>query len=90
MKKFKEILSLCKCSVMITVNDHRDFYETVEENLKEKMDEIDEDVFKVMVETDTIVKIQAYPRSPTGFYSVYHYDVDKAVDLMLEILTTKK
>ena len=39
-----------------------------------------------MIETDTIVNIQFYPKTPVGSYSVYHYDLDMALDLALECL----
>jgi hypothetical protein len=37
-----------------------------------------------MVKRDIVVKVQAYPNGATGFFSVYHYDIDKAVDIVLE------
>lgn len=87
MEKFKELVSKCKCSVEICVNDHRDVYETVEgyiDNHDKK--EIEEEVFNEMIKTDTIVRLQFYPKTPIESYVVYHYDIDKAVDKALEIM----
>lgn len=87
MEKFKELMSKCKCSVSLSVNEHRDFYQSVSEHLKDCFlddDEISEDVLNRMIETDTIVKIYCYPDTPIGSYRVYHHDIDMAMDLMLE------
>ena len=85
MEKFKELVSLCKASVEISVNDHKDYYESVEQNINEKEREnIKKDVFDEMVKRNTIVKVQAYPHTPIGCYVVYHYDIDMAVDITLD------
>jgi hypothetical protein len=84
MKKFKELVSLCRASVEISVNDHKDYYESVEQHIgEEDREDIEKEVFEEMVKRDTVVRIQAYPRNPIGFFVVYHYDIDKAVDIAL-------
>lgn len=30
--------------------------------------------------------IPCYPRNSVGFYSIYHYDIDLAIDEMIEII----
>ena len=85
MEKFKELVSLCKASVEISVNDHKDYYESIEQHINEKEREnIKKDVFDEMVKRNTIVKVQAYPHTPIGCYVVYHYDIDMAVDITLD------
>lgn len=86
MEKFKELVSLCKASVEISVNEHKDNYQTVEQHIDEDYyrEDIDKDVFEEMVKRDIVVKVQAYPRTPIGFFVVYHYDIDKAVDIALD------
>jgi len=80
MEKFKELVLLCKASVEISVNSHKDYYETVEQHIKEKEREnIGKEVFEEMVKRDIVVRVQAYPDTPIGFFVVYHYDIDKAV-----------
>ena len=87
MEKFKELISLCKASVSITVNSHKDYYETVEQYIKEEdKEDIEADVFAEMIRLDTVVCIQAYPHTPIGFYSIYHYDLETAIDLMFEAI----
>ncbi len=85
MEKFKELVSLCKASVEISVNDHNDYYESVEQHINEEdREDIDKEVFEEMVKRDIVVKVQAYPHTPIGFFVVYHYDIDKAVDIALD------
>ena len=87
MEKFKQLVSLCKSSVEISVNDHKDVYESVEQYIDEvDRKDIDIDVFSEMVKRNTIVRVQAYPYSPNDFFIVYHYDIDKAVEILLSKL----
>jgi len=89
--KFKQLLDRCKCGVHITVNSHRDYYQSAAESLEEIScmecpPSIDEDIKKIMIETNTIVNIHFYPDTPIGFYSIYHYDFDAALDQALACL----
>lgn len=38
-----------------------------------------------MIETNTIVEIQWYPDTPVGFYSLFHYDFNLAVEEALKM-----
>lgn len=92
MDKLKELLSRCKCGVHLTVNQHRDYYDTPENALedagagREDGLEIPEDVRKAMIETNTIIHLQFYPNTPVGFYEVWHHDLDAALDEALACL----
>jgi hypothetical protein len=84
MEKLKELVSKCKASVEITINDHKDVYESVHDFIpNEEREGISDDTFAKMVELDTIVRVQFYPSTPIGFYVIYHYDIDMAMDLAL-------
>jgi hypothetical protein len=69
---------------MIHSNPHKDFYQSVEVFLEDSKDNIDPDVYKTMVETDTIYWVQAYPITPVGFFVDYHHDLDTAISNVLE------
>lgn len=93
MDKLKELMSRCKCGVFLYVNEHRDYYQSAEKSLEEIMGyecppEIDPEVRKVMIETDTIIKIQFYPDTPIGSYDIYHHDLDAALDEALDCFNT--
>lgn len=95
MSKLQQILDKCKCGVFLTVNRHRDYYETAEETLLQMQGyecppRIDNDVREIMEKTNTIIELQFYPNTPIGSYSIYHYNLEKILDQALEILTTNK
>lgn len=39
-----------------------------------------------MKDFDTIIEIHFYPDTPVGFYKIFHYDLDMAIDEALLIL----
>lgn len=91
MSKIKELMSLCKASVTITINYHKDFYQSVGDYLGDGKNPFDTCRFNgakmsKMEELDTIVYIQAYPSTPVGYYELYHYDIDLAIEEMIDII----
>ena len=85
MEKFKELVSLCKGSIKISVNGNKDYYESIDEYINEKdIEHIDKDIFKEMIKRNIVVKIQVYPHTPIGFFLIYHYDIDEAVNIALQ------
>ena len=91
MNKLKELLARCKCGVFLTVNEHRDYYNTAAEALDEAKGrecppEIEPSVEARMIETNTIVCLQFYPDTPIGSYQIWHYDIDAALDEALACL----
>lgn len=89
MKNLKHLLSLCKGEVMISVNPHKSYYETVEEylnDLRNNNDATPEDIAE-MIRLDTLVEITAYPNTPVGSFSIYHYDIDKGINEMISLIT---
>ena len=83
MSKLAELITRCKCSVSVEVNQHRAYYQVAEFYLAERdvksPEDVAADVFAKMVETDTVVEVQFYPSTPIGFYRIWHYDVDAAL-----------
>lgn len=94
MDKLKALLDGCKCGVTIEVNVHRDHYDSVEKEIEEineildmaKDDPLPKEVAEGMIRTGNVIKLHFYPDTPIGFYCVYHYDIDKALDEALECL----
>ncbi len=90
MEKLKELISSCKSEIEISINHHKGSYSTVDKWISEEdQQDIDPDVFLEMIRRDTIIRIQFYPDSPVGFYVVYHYDIDKALELALQDINEK-
>ena len=97
MERFKNLVSSCKCSVSISVNKHRDYYETAAQHFDnlhsmspDLIKDIDKNTMDKMVEYNTIVNISFYPDTPVGFYAVYHYDLDLALDIAVKIIEDNK
>lgn len=89
MEKLKEILELCKCEVTIDINSHRNDYLTAQEfiqNLEILEINIEDYDRVIMIASNTIIRIQAYPETPIGSYTVYHWDLETALNKMIELL----
>jgi len=91
MEKLQKLLDRCKCGVHLTVNQHRDYYQTAEEALKEKdcyecPPKIEPEVRQAMIDKNIIIDLQFYPDTPIGSYSIYHYDLEAALDEALDCL----
>ena len=88
MTKLMQLLGRCKCGVYLTVNEHRDYYQSAELTLEEAEErecppEIAPDVRAQMIKSDTIVRLQFYPDTPIGSYEIWHHDIDAALDRAL-------
>ncbi len=95
MDKFKELLAKCKCGVFVSVNEHRDYYKSVEDQLEERkrrecQPEYTDEVRDAMIESDTIVEITFFPDTPIGSYQIIHHDLDKALDMALASIATDR
>lgn len=88
MNRLKEITNLCNGSVTVKMNPHKDECMIVEQYFEnERNRPNDEKIFK-MVELDSIVHVQANSSYPIVSHSVYHYDIELAIDEMFEIIKT--
>lgn len=80
-----EIVATCACHVSVNVNQHRNYYESVEEYFIDGREgKIEPSVLAEMVSRNTIVEVQAYPKTPVGFIYVAHYDLLTALRKVLE------
>jgi hypothetical protein len=81
-----QLISRCKCGVYLTVNQHRDYYQSASERLKELKEqrevweELEPEIEAKMIETNTIIELHFYPRTPIGSFSIFHYDLQAALD----------
>lgn len=88
--KLQQLVELCKCGVYVSVNQHRDYYETAEQYLNNdlcegRMDDLTPEMRARMVATNTIVEVQFYPRTPIGFHLVLDVGLSDAIDRALVI-----
>lgn len=91
MNDFEKIVSLCKSSVHLTVNDHLSVYKTVEDYLldcfSQEIPYIKESgMFDKMVNNNTIWLLQFYPLTPIGFDFSWGTSFKEVCDGALQIL----
>lgn len=67
---FEELVARCKASVTLTVNGHRDMYETPEEFIRDASDVAPETLERFKAGAD-VYELQFYPHTPVGFYRVW-------------------
>ena len=85
MSKLNELVARCKCGVHISVNEHKNYYQTAAEYLVDSIRDNDEynsmlDEIREMESRDSIIEIQFYQHTPIGFIKVWHYDLEMALD----------
>ena len=94
MNNLEKLLSLCKCGVSIDVNSYRDAYESVSDwitNTEIQLEEpIEIDIKNGMNETQNIIEIHCYPFTPISSITIYHYDIDIAIEQMIDAITEWK
>lgn len=89
IEKLNALIKMCKGSISIDINPHRDNYDSIQEYLLRC--EIDEDpeykfslnnpdLYLQILEKNQLIDISAYPNAPVGFYTFYHYDFEQAID----------
>ena len=84
----KRILDLKPLSFYLNYNEHRDYYESIEEcHEKDKEGFVDWDE---CVKTNTVFELHVYPRTPISFYRVYASTLEKAIAKMVSILTSQE
>jgi hypothetical protein len=90
-EKIKWLFDRCKASVSISQNNHRDYYQSIPDYLEDQIPNgaSDKSVLEEMVKRDTLVCVHAYPDTPVGFYSEYHYDLELALDLIISYIKNK-
>lgn len=91
MDALKTLLARCKCGVFLTVNEHRNYYDTAKQKLAELDDmecppQISDEVRAGILSTGTVIELQFYPDTPIGSYHIVHHDIDEALRLALECL----
>lgn len=88
MNKLQELISLCKYEVQIYVNRYKYSYQTILQGIEDVERDAEEpltsDIKKGMIETENIVNIDCYPFTPISSLSIYHYDINAAIDEAIE------
>lgn len=63
----------------ITINRHKDLFKSVKDYLQWEIqfeyEDLKQEVLDKMIELDTVIEVQIYPKNSVGFYVCYHYDL---------------
>jgi hypothetical protein len=91
MDLLAKLMERCKCGVHLAINEHRNHYWTVQQQLDwfDRLGcppEISEEVRTGILKGNTIINLIFYPDTPIGSYQIVHYDLDKALEFALEHL----
>lgn len=77
MQRLIDLAGMCKGSVNVNINPHRDRYQDVTEYLYHE--DISEDIRRECILRDTVVQIDFYPTTPLRELEVViHYDLEAA------------
>lgn len=79
--------------IHITVNGHRGYYETVEQDLQRDEDLFDPEDSAIKAECirrNELTVVQVYPDTPIGFYRVGHYDLAEAVGVAYDCVQIER
>ena len=91
MEKLNYLFAACKGGVFIEYNEHKLYNETVEQFLtgQGEKEYIEDEIWQMMLDLDTIIGIEFYSPAREESYSIYHYDLNHALDHCLEILANQ-
>lgn len=68
-------------NLYIEYNEHKTSYETVKEYIEERGIEDEEIIDKEeCIKKDILYSLQVYPKTPIGFYKIYSYNLEKAIN----------
>jgi len=94
INKLQQIQQKCKCSINLSINDYRNYYQSIRKGIDEinRMledwgdDLLSEEMINKMIEHEMIVELCFYPDTPVGSYNIFHYDIEQALEEALRIL----
>jgi len=73
-----------KCGLFLTHNEHRDYYQKLEEYMEERSDllkEMTEEDRAECIRTDSLWTLQWYPDTPVGFCHVAGPTLERVLEL---------
>lgn len=97
MEKLERIVAYCKASVTVTANDHTTSYQTVRKYMADDtcgstileracLSDEQGDIVQRCVDAGTVWEVQAYDRTPIGFFITIGSTLDEACSVMLVAL----
>jgi hypothetical protein len=87
---FFKVVNQCKAGFHLEINQHKNYYENVENYLVDlgeiPGETIPMDIWESIRDKDNLVEIQFYPDTPIGFHKIYHHDILQALVCLKDYL----
>ena len=74
-----ELVRKCKCGVSISINDHLNIYQPIEEALAELEDAVSDESRARIYKTGRLVILRFYPYTPIGFWIIADGTIEDAL-----------
>lgn len=84
------IIDNSKCGIHLTINEHKNYYQSTSECIAEFRTKVDFDILQEMIKRDIIIDIQVYQFTPVGSIQLYHYDLPTAIKTIADTLKSDK
>lgn len=72
----------------IQINNHKNLFKSVKDYLQLEIEiqyeDLKQEILDKMIELDTIIEIQIYPKNSVGFYTFYGYDLNLVFQEIME------
>lgn len=79
-----------KCALHLTHNEHRSYYETVEQCFGERDGWLSEEQKRKAYESGEVWELQWYPDTPVGFYVLLACDLDALMEHIRRLQTIRE
>lgn len=93
-EKLERLMARCKCTIMITINQHTVYYNPPEKYIEDAMGwdcppDLSAEIRDEMIRRNNIVELSFWPDTPVGSYSIWDYSLDRALDRAMECLAER-
>jgi len=85
MEKLKKLVEACKFGLDICAKNHNPLFMNMWDYLYKYSNEPNEISDKIG-NNENLIEITCYPDSAVGYFTVYHYDIELAIDEALTII----
>jgi hypothetical protein len=89
MERMKELQAFCRAGIYLSINEHKDYYETIEDHFNNNpfiKDDLTQEELDRIVKADCLVELQFYPSTPITFYRVYGTSIDEVLDKAIKLI----
>lgn len=95
MDKITLLISKCKAGLTIDVDDHKASYQDIKDQIAEIKEtqpelEMQREIEEGIIKNNRLICLTYFPDTPVGSCTIYHYDLEQAVDMALEYFSDRE